>query len=79
MRQATLAGAALAVLTHFSAHAAQIPLRADLDAADSWDLNAAPNINATGHLVFDTVSSFLQHWPNTRYRNGISPLALLIY
>jgi hypothetical protein len=37
---------------------------------DPWDLNVAPNINATKHLVFDTVSSFLQHWPNTRYRNG---------
>ncbi|KAJ7669644.1 hypothetical protein B0H17DRAFT_1162226 [Mycena rosella] len=23
-----------------------------------------------GHLIFDTVNSLLQHWPNTRYRNG---------
>ncbi|KAJ7664777.1 hypothetical protein B0H17DRAFT_1256054 [Mycena rosella] len=22
------------------------------------------------HLIFDTVNSLLQHWPNTRYRNG---------
>ena len=35
-----------------------------------WDINVAPNENNTGHLVFETVNSFLQHWPNTRYRNG---------
>ncbi|KAG8713716.1 hypothetical protein FRC08_012907 [Ceratobasidium sp. 394] len=26
--------------------------------------------NTTGHLIFNTVSSLLQHWPNTIYRNG---------
>ncbi|KAF8609963.1 hypothetical protein BDV93DRAFT_517182 [Ceratobasidium sp. AG-I] len=26
--------------------------------------------NTTAHLVFNTVSSLLQHWPNTIYRNG---------
>ncbi|KAJ7025557.1 hypothetical protein C8F04DRAFT_133512 [Mycena alexandri] len=52
---------------------------------DSWNLNVKPNVNATGHLVFDTVSSFLQHWPNTRYRNGhnivpgIVPVGTLLY
>ncbi|KAF8833174.1 hypothetical protein BDN67DRAFT_986195 [Paxillus ammoniavirescens] len=29
-----------------------------------------PNPNATGHLVFETVNSLLQRWPNTRMRNG---------
>ncbi|KAK0198084.1 hypothetical protein F5146DRAFT_1157592 [Armillaria mellea] len=50
-----------------------------------WDLNSQPDINTTGHLVFDTVNSFLQHWPNTRYRNGhslvpgIIPVGTLLY
>ncbi|KAJ7351437.1 hypothetical protein DFH08DRAFT_992919 [Mycena albidolilacea] len=36
-----------------------------------WDdLSAPPDTNWTGHLIFDTVNSLLQHWPNTRYRNG---------
>ncbi|KAF7328987.1 J domain-containing protein [Mycena venus] len=34
---------------------------------DDWNLNTLPSPNATGHLVFDTISSLLQHWPNTRY------------
>ncbi|KAJ6475731.1 hypothetical protein C8R47DRAFT_666754 [Mycena vitilis] len=74
MRQAAFTSVALAIWTQFS-EAAQVPLRAPSSVfatppKDSWDLNDTPNINATGHLVFDTVSSFLQHWPNTRYRNG---------
>ncbi|KAG9314906.1 hypothetical protein JVU11DRAFT_4014 [Chiua virens] len=35
-----------------------------------WDLLQLPNPNATDHLVFETVHSLLQHWPNTRMRNG---------
>ncbi|KAJ7262774.1 hypothetical protein B0H12DRAFT_970811, partial [Mycena haematopus] len=35
-----------------------------------WDLKTFPSPNATGHLVFDTVSSLLQHWPNTKHPNG---------
>ncbi|KAK0465655.1 hypothetical protein IW261DRAFT_1554007 [Armillaria novae-zelandiae] len=52
---------------------------------NDWDLDSQPNINATGHLIFDTVNSFLQHWPNTRYRNGHSlvpgtiPVGTLLY
>ncbi|KAI0060141.1 hypothetical protein BV25DRAFT_985684 [Artomyces pyxidatus] len=34
----------------------------------SWD--SPPNPDATHHLVFNTVSSLLQRWPNTIYRNG---------
>ncbi|KAJ7100638.1 hypothetical protein B0H15DRAFT_943948 [Mycena belliarum] len=84
MRQtAGLASAALALLTRFVAtgKAAQIPFRVD----NSWDLNTPPHISATGHLVFDTVSSLLQQWPNTRYRNGHSlvpgtvPVGTLLY
>ncbi|KAJ7076541.1 hypothetical protein B0H15DRAFT_863643 [Mycena belliarum] len=46
----------------------QTPLLANI--ADEWGLNAPPNPNSTGHLVFDTVSSLLQHWPNTQYHTG---------
>ncbi|KAJ7262775.1 hypothetical protein B0H12DRAFT_1104389, partial [Mycena haematopus] len=45
----------------------QIPLAAP----DEWNLKTFPSPNATGHLVFDTVSSLLQHWPNTKYYNGV--------
>ncbi|KAJ7598686.1 hypothetical protein C8J56DRAFT_1039574 [Mycena floridula] len=41
-----------------------------IDKSDDWDLTQLPNPNATGNLVFATASSFLQHWPATRYRNG---------
>lgn len=36
-----------------------------------WDFDIGPDLNTTSHLVFDTVSNLLQHWGNTRYRNGI--------
>ncbi|KAJ7262772.1 hypothetical protein B0H12DRAFT_1012597 [Mycena haematopus] len=44
----------------------QVPLAA----SDEWNLKTFPSPNATGHLVFDTVSSLLQHWPNTKHHNG---------
>ncbi|KAJ6468972.1 hypothetical protein DFH09DRAFT_1222060 [Mycena vulgaris] len=45
------------------------PIRAPSD--ELWkDLNGRPDANSTAHLIFDTVNSLLQHWPNTRYRNG---------
>ncbi|KAF7440189.1 hypothetical protein PC9H_000533 [Pleurotus ostreatus] len=66
-----------ALLTTCIAHAIQIPLRPPPDSAESstfehkaWDLNKIPDPDSTGHLIFDTVASLLQHWPNTRYRNG---------
>ncbi|KAJ7673482.1 hypothetical protein B0H17DRAFT_1083150 [Mycena rosella] len=45
-------------------NAVQIPL---LNLPDEWNLNTPPNPNSTGHLIFDTVSSLLQHWPNTSH------------
>ncbi|KAJ7463340.1 hypothetical protein FB451DRAFT_1494403 [Mycena latifolia] len=78
---------ALAAALPCAIRAAQIPFQtpaADGDAIWS-DFSAAPNINATGHLIFDTVNSLLQHWPNTRYRNGHNiipgtvPVGTLIY
>ncbi|TFK68719.1 hypothetical protein BDN72DRAFT_888457 [Pluteus cervinus] len=50
-----------------------------------WNLSVGPSVDSTSHLVFDTVASLLQHWPNTRYRNGhniipgIVPVGTLMY
>lgn len=54
------------------AQAAHFPSKnVPIDTGSIWeDLAVRPDVNATGHLVFDTVISLLQHWPNTRYRNG---------
>jgi len=38
--------------------------------SEKWDFDRDPHENTTGNLIFDTVYSLLQHWPNTRYRNG---------
>ena len=35
-----------------------------------WSLDKLPNTDTTDHLVFETVHSLLQLWPNTRIRNG---------
>ncbi|KAK7018637.1 J domain-containing protein [Favolaschia claudopus] len=61
----------------------QLPLVAS--DSDDWDLRTPPNPNTTGHLVFDTVSSLLVHWPNTNYHNGHTivpgtiPTGMLLY
>ncbi|KAE9397444.1 hypothetical protein BT96DRAFT_1036046 [Gymnopus androsaceus JB14] len=53
--------------------------------AREWDINVPPSENATGHLIFQSVSSLLQHWPNARYRNGHTivpgtvPLGTVLY
>ncbi|KAG6330875.1 hypothetical protein ID866_8213 [Astraeus odoratus] len=50
-----------------------------------WQLDRPPNVNATGHLIFETVKSLLQHWANTRMRIGHSivpgmvPSGILLY
>ncbi|KAG2032234.1 hypothetical protein BDR03DRAFT_57680 [Suillus americanus] len=50
-----------------------------------WDLGEAPAVNVTGHLVFETANSLLQHWPNTHYRIGHTivpgtiPIGTLLY
>jgi hypothetical protein len=31
---------------------------------------APDKTNSTGNLIFWSISSLLQHWPNTRYING---------
>ncbi|KAG5649347.1 hypothetical protein H0H81_004414 [Sphagnurus paluster] len=84
---------AWALLAFSGARAGQIPLalssttRWNLqdDNAASWDLDALPSSNNTSHLLYDTINSLLQHWPNTRYRNGHTlvpgtiPLGMLLY
>ncbi|KAF7291475.1 J domain-containing protein [Mycena kentingensis (nom. inval.)] len=62
----------------------QVPLSVDSDAY-KWDIDRPPHPNATGHLIFDTISSLLQHWPNTKNYNGHSivpgaiPAGTLLY
>ncbi|KAG1750191.1 hypothetical protein EDB19DRAFT_1629309 [Suillus lakei] len=52
---------------------------------EQWKFDEGPSENATGNLIFDTVHSLLQHWPNTRYRNGhnivpgVIPTGTLLY
>ncbi|KAG2064918.1 hypothetical protein BDR04DRAFT_1122220 [Suillus decipiens] len=52
---------------------------------EQWRFDEGPPENATRNLIFDTVHSFLQHRPNTRYRNGhnivpgVIPNGTLIY
>lgn len=40
------------------------------DDLKEWCLDEIPDPSATDHLVFGTVYSLLQHWPNLRMRNG---------
>ncbi|KIK14492.1 hypothetical protein PISMIDRAFT_116952 [Pisolithus microcarpus 441] len=47
-----------------------LPAEEDHDPFADWRLDDPPSANSTGHLIFETVSSLLQHWPNTRMRNG---------
>ncbi|KAG1740389.1 hypothetical protein EDD22DRAFT_323655 [Suillus occidentalis] len=53
--------------------------------SEQWRLDEYPSENATGNLIFDTVHSLLQHWPNTRYRHGHNivpgtiPIGTLLY
>ncbi|KAI9568289.1 hypothetical protein HD554DRAFT_2022667 [Boletus coccyginus] len=62
----------------FHTLAGQVPLRSDYHGQDEfhrlgngdWRLDRLPSPNTTDHLVFETVHSLLQHWPNTRMRNG---------
>ncbi|KAJ6482113.1 hypothetical protein C8R47DRAFT_1133954 [Mycena vitilis] len=65
----------LLLLPFHAVQSAQVPLVSGDDwslnnAGDDWNLNTLPNVNSTGHLVFDTISSLLQHWPNTKYHSG---------
>ncbi|KIK40115.1 hypothetical protein CY34DRAFT_13942 [Suillus luteus UH-Slu-Lm8-n1] len=52
---------------------------------EEWRFDEGPAENATGNLIFDTVHSLLQHWSNTRYRNGhnmvpgVIPTGTLLY
>ncbi|TFK69283.1 hypothetical protein BDN72DRAFT_959657 [Pluteus cervinus] len=99
-RQSLLAFALLALLgLSLPSFGAQIPLFSSSIATPGpgktsplieidvgqWDLSVGPSADGTSHLVFDTVASLLQHWPNTRYRNGhnivpgVVPVGTLLY
>ncbi|KAF7316923.1 hypothetical protein HMN09_00426500 [Mycena chlorophos] len=77
MRRRALGVMCVALLAGASQTAFQAPI--------SWDLNAQPSVNATGNLVFDSISSTLTHWAHTRYRNGhnlipgVVPVGTLLY
>lgn len=66
------------VILPLSAHGGQIPFHADAAQRASvekpvgapWNFDIAPSPNGTANYIFETVSSLLQQWPNTRYRNG---------
>ncbi|KAJ8582871.1 hypothetical protein M405DRAFT_867487 [Rhizopogon salebrosus TDB-379] len=66
-------------------HASRITQPYNSTDFSSWQLDEPPLANATGHFVFETVNSLLQHWPNTRYRNGhaivpgVVPKGTLLY
>ncbi|GLB44808.1 hypothetical protein LshimejAT787_1801450 [Lyophyllum shimeji] len=63
-----------------TAYGRQVPFQISKDGGKTsqelmhrtWDLDHArrPGVNCTSNVLFDTVNSLLQHWPNTRYRNG---------
>ncbi|KAG1779212.1 hypothetical protein EV702DRAFT_1091072, partial [Suillus placidus] len=52
---------------------------------EQWRFDEGPPKNTTGNLIFDTVHSLLQYWPNTRHRNGhnivpgVIPTGTLLY
>ena len=47
------------------------------DDYSKWSIDELPNPNSTDHLIFETVHSLLQHWPNTRMRHGEQSLTRL--
>ncbi|KAJ7798082.1 hypothetical protein B0H14DRAFT_3492896 [Mycena olivaceomarginata] len=59
-------------IVHHAIRATQIPFQEENHINHpSWgNLHERPDANSTAHLIFDAVNSLLQHWPNTRYRNG---------
>jgi len=75
-----LVATALLVRVHTLAGHWQVPLRSGSGyhgrdefhrlGNEDWRLDKLPSPNATDHLVFETVHSLLQRWPNTRMRNG---------
>ncbi|KAJ7476591.1 hypothetical protein FB451DRAFT_1243603 [Mycena latifolia] len=77
---------ALATTLPCAIRAVQSPFHTPAVETLDWnDLSALPDVNATGNLIFDTVNSLLQHWPNTRYRIGHNiipgtvPVGTLLY
>ncbi|CAA7267480.1 unnamed protein product [Cyclocybe aegerita] len=45
-------------------------VQTSFSSTEEWNFNQTPSPNITSHWIFDNVNSLLQHWPNTRLRNG---------
>ena len=48
--------------------APQVPFSYQRD--HDWDIETGAKTDSTAQFIFDNVAALLQHWPNTRYRNG---------
>ncbi|CAK5273585.1 unnamed protein product [Mycena citricolor] len=74
-----------AALLHFVSAETQAPFRIGALEQNRWRLDHVPHLNDTSNFIFETVNSLLQHWPNTRYRNGHTivpgtiPVGTLLY
>ncbi|KZV67920.1 hypothetical protein PENSPDRAFT_583188 [Peniophora sp. CONT] len=55
----------------------QVPLQL-VNGYRELDWDTEPNANATGHLLFNSVSSLMQRWPNTVVRPGHSIVPCII-
>ncbi|KZV63794.1 hypothetical protein PENSPDRAFT_657045 [Peniophora sp. CONT] len=55
----------------------QVPLQL-INGYGELDWDTEPNANATGHLLFNSVSSLMQRWPNTVVRPGHSIVPCII-
>ncbi|KAJ7614928.1 hypothetical protein FB45DRAFT_842168 [Roridomyces roridus] len=82
----TLPAVFAATLVSGLSTSSQIPLQYAPKIDGAWEnLGLKPSPNDTAPLIFDTVNSLLQHWPNTRYRNGHTvvpgtiPIGTLLY
>ncbi|KAJ3526210.1 hypothetical protein NMY22_g10259 [Coprinellus aureogranulatus] len=66
--------ALLAAALPIAVYSAQIPFHSDVPeqatGQKQWKFDVGPSPNATENYIFESVSSLLQQWPNTRYRNG---------
>lgn len=71
MRQ--MAGAVLLLSTFLQLYvvARQIYFSQEQSKVGEADWAVPTDPDDSSHLVFNSLSSLLQHWGNTRYRNGI--------
>ena len=69
MRTAPAVSHILLASVAYALASVQIPLQlAHEDPQLDWDTE--PDVDATGHFIFNSVSSLMQRWPNTVVRPG---------